>query len=1073
MSGIRDIATLAPVYCSSGKRILKEFLLPVLSASKSYDRITGYFTTDAFLATAQGLEHLYLSNGTMRLAVGIHDFPKDAAQAITDAKQLEARIAVLRAELVRGVAHLGDTLLKDRIATLALMIEDGFLKVRVADTEDGQGIFHSKMLICRDESGDAVAAMGSVNETSSGLGANVENLMVVRSWTDPEAVDMQEQMFESAWEGTYPGIITLDLTHELAQDIIAGLGEDYVRQARLRLKQRAKLSAAINMPSYFFVSGIIPALYQHQECAVIDGLNRWPVRVLFADEVGLGKTFEAAATITFLIRFCGAKRAVILTPKSVLSQWQEELHERFGIDAWYYDSAHTRYISPSGKIRPVRDDCPLGQDMPPVALISAQYARGSSNRQDIFSREGTVLPDILAVDEAHAARVSLDIDGRKHTTTRLYDMLQRVAQKIPHLILATATPMQRDAIEYHSLLRLLGMPGRWGREKAFLLSLSIIGSSEVPSLNDLANGATLLLDVAHEMKPSLDMLDQEERRLLGELDAEPSLFARGALAQEHWHTFIRLFIKLHPAHLLTVRNTRRSLEGIGYQFPKRVLSVKTLYGHDDVRTFYDKVNDYIGGSYFGVERALHPSRTLSDGFVKSCYQQRISSSLHSCDESLRRRRKKLEALRDALTEKGAKSESFAFDLSTEDEDDALLSGEDSIELDIDLTAVDCSQVILALNTELVSLDSLQAQLASIQKTAGDPKVDTAIDAALKYIASGDQVLLFSRYADTVDALVTRWETQTDGTMAFGIYTGSQASIRHNGISRDTTKDEIKTLLRKGFLKAVLCSDAASEGLNLQAARVLINVDVPWTPARLEQRIGRVARLGQKASSVEIVNIWYPQSVEERMYRRIGQRLSEYNLAVGEFPEIVADSIRQSVLYDTDDKSHELLDEMRDSLQTNALRSLWSPDSEEATISQSFRQGLLDAIASAGPCERIDAQTMRITLADGKHELLSSTQGSEETVTLSSRSLIERFPHVEGCTVVDDPDGHPCVFRFQRAIVDAERLPDLLIKHGENVTTNTALRPRWLPDPSLLSIEYAIEQPPPRPRLWPPTSEGPQ
>lgn len=62
------------------------------------------------------------------------------------------------------------------------------------------------------------------------------------------------------------------------------------------------------MPANFFVSGDIPSLYMHQERTVIDALSRWPVRVMFSDEVGLGKTFEAAATLAFLIKYADIKR---------------------------------------------------------------------------------------------------------------------------------------------------------------------------------------------------------------------------------------------------------------------------------------------------------------------------------------------------------------------------------------------------------------------------------------------------------------------------------------------------------------------------------------------------------------------------------------------------------------------------------------------------------------------------------------------------------------------------------------------------------------------------------------------
>ena len=1068
MPGIRDVKGLEPVYFDSGQVILKSFLLPVLAESVEYDRITGYFTVEALLAVAQGLDHLYECGGRMRLAVGIHDFPRDAAEAVAERKDLSARIGEIRSEIVRGLAKLSDSLLKDRLATLALMIEDGFLEVKAVDTVKEGGIFHSKVLIMRDDAGDCVAAMGSLNETASGLGDNFENLVVLRSWVDETGVSQQQAYFEQMWAGQHHNLVVMDLTKELAQDIVDGLGAEYVNHVRLRLKQCADIHDAQKMPAYFFVSGVIPALYQHQERAVIDGLSRWPVRVLYADEVGLGKTFEVAATIAYLVRFCGVNRVVILTPKSVLTQWQEELHDNFCIDAWFYDSPAKVYVSPQGVKRPVRDNCPLGADMPSVALISAQYARGSQSQNDIFTRPGAVMPDVLAVDEAHAARVSLDIGG-KRKATKFYQVLRDVAPKVPHLILATATPMQKDALEYHSLLNLLGLPGPWSREKAFDLSLSIVASSDPPALNELAQGARLLQEVVDGMRPQLSMLDDEERGLLEKLDSLSDSIHRGLLVSSNWDVFKRLLIKLHPARLLTVRNTRRALEEIGYIFPKRELEAQTLYGHDCVIKFYKDVEHYIGSTYLGVEKVLYPDKVFSDGFVKSGYQQRMASSLYSCGESLKRRKAKLETLRTTVMQTERQAEwTIETDLIDEDEDDALFEGKEQAEYLKALSDVDPSQVLLALNTEIADITPLLKRLNGLLDSDGDPKVDTAVTTALEHIDKGDKVLIFSRYTDTVDAVLVRWKQVAPQTIGYGVYTGSGAVVCENGFTRATTKEEIKSLLNASRIEVMFCSDAASEGLNLQAARVLINVDVPWTPARLEQRIGRVARLGQKAPSVEIINIWYPQSVEHRMYTRINQRLKGYNLAIGEFPEVVAATIRQSILdANAVDESVQLLQEIRNSLQTKALQSLWVQDGSLQSSSRVFRQQLVKDIASRAHCEWVDGQALRVERAGEDPEVVTSSEGERETVSLSSRCVLECFPVIQGCRTATDKDGRACAFVCGDDVIDPEVLPAVLMGKAVPNAQKGPERPKWVPDVAAMGLQYAVEYQPPMPHIWPP------
>ena len=131
-------------------------------------------------------------------------------------------------------------------------------------------------------------------------------------------------------------------------------------------------------------------------------------------------------------------------------------------------------------------------------------------------------------------------------------------------------------------------------------------------------------------------------------------------------------------------------------------------------------------------------------------------------------------------------------------------------------------------------------------------------------------------------------------MGHGVYTGKEAWVDLGSGPTPVSKEGVRAALAAGQIRVLFCSDAASEGLNLHAARVIVNVDVPWNPARLEQRIGRIARLGQRAPEVEIINLWYPDSVEARMYGRLLARHEDYQLAVGAAPELVADAIRSEV-----------------------------------------------------------------------------------------------------------------------------------------------------------------------------------
>lgn len=1081
MSGFLDLG-IKHSYTGKGSKILQEFLLPLLCESVSYDRVTSFYTIDSLVAISQGIDSLYGRGGSMRLIIGVHSFPPEMAEAELRHQFLEHEIERVRLEINHGLAAISDELIKRRVATLAWMVDDGLLQVRVASAA-GEGLFHPKTLIFGDGAGNKVAAVGSSNETQNGLGANFEQLMVATSWDTADAVQDQEEFFESLWSNKNEDAIVEDLTSELAESIVSALGPQYAKPRASHgtlIPTTGIIANSIEMPANFFVSGAVPALFQHQERAVIDALSRWPVRVLFADEVGLGKTFEVAATIAFLMRYGNVKRAVILTPKSVLQQWQDELSEHFGMQAWLYDSAKGLYISPEHRIINMGRRNPIGKGSPDIMLISAQYARGGAGKKDIFQRNGAILPDLLALDEAHSARVRRDISGSPKST-RMYGMVRDVSQRIPHVILATATPMQKDSEEYHSMLKLLGLPKAWQKPRAYLTSLRLIAGDAMPDTNGAYMAGKLLHSTIAMMKPSVARLTPEEAAAVSRIDAlwpDANTYEVAQAVQADWDVLRPAFIKLHPARLLTVRNTRRSLEQIGYEFPKRNLNEESIDKSDDIQLFYDKVYEYISTYCFSVEKVLYPGRKLNTGFIRISYRQRVASSLFSCQRSLTRRLQKMSAIKSQLISSGKLSSQYAMvapatsDIDAIEEDELLLSGMDvfdsNVEIDDD---IDYAQLTRAIELEITSLTPLIKQANDLVAKNGDMKVERAIAIAMHHLKTGDKVLVFSRYTDTVEALVKQYE-RTEGSTGFpyGIFIGQKSVVVRDGAEHACSKDDIKLGLRSGEIAIMFCSDAASEGLNLQAARVLINVDVPWTPARLEQRIGRIARLGQVADEVDIYNVWYPASIEARMYHRIQQRLEQTNLAVGEFPDVVADDIRYSIIEGTDDNSLASLQEIRNSDQTKSLELLWSSSQSQKTSSDAVRDGLLDIckkeLAYGGAVDKSGIAAFKDL--SGQAFQATNLPGYDESI--SYQTLLEHGIDYSAsiCQTLIDETGMPHAFSLSSdgtAYVEHEDIPALM--QGRSFrSTSISTRPKMLPKPDALDLAYAIVGDCPAvPSLW--------
>lgn len=1098
MPGLRSL-DIRIDYSGQGQGILNGLVLPVLAESVGYDRITSFFTTDSLVAIAAGLDSLYRRAGSMRLVIGIHDVPFDLAQAAAADEALADAVSSIRQRVIAEVTRLKDELARDRLATLAWMMQDDLLEVRVAAVHaaDSQpsGIFHNKAMVFRDELGDVVAAVGSPNETGSGLGGNFEHLMVFTSWEAPLYTRSNERFFEDLWSGRMAGVSIHKLDPSFASEMLAALGAGTRPRPGVTPKEApglhlgAIIDLARAMPEFSLVSGKHSALFPHQERAYLDALSRWPVRVLLADEVGLGKTFEAGAIVSFMLRFSEIQSVVILAPKAVAAQWQGELKDHFGIDAWVYDSGRRAYLSSEGAARPLpHGDSPLGRGRPRVCILSSQFARGRGRGGHVFDDTAS-MPDLLVVDEAHSARVRPDISGAIKPTL-MWRMLDDITRRIPHVVFATATPMQVHWREYHALLRLLGLPAAWRKPQNYEASLRFVASDDAPSaLEDGSRAAGLILSTLSEMSPSLAHLSADELAHVEALRAsQDDLTELAERALASWALTRDCLVKLHPAHLLTVRHTRASLEKMGYRFPMRNLIAPSLDVPSGVQVFYMDVETYLSESYFEVEEELYPDKKFNIGFIRCGYQQRLASSLSACESSLEHRRIRLKQLVDDV----AQVRRF-LELAEEQSDELDLSDETLVELSAEEAEGYAVEEVLRLaRIEMQYIDGLLGRVRSLIEQTGDPKLTTTMSVLRTARAAGDQTLVFSRYTDTLDAVVDTFLRSDLSDVGYGVFTGQRVTLDLGNGAQQATRVQIRDALDSGAVRVLFCSDAASEGLNLQAARVLVNVDVPWNPARLEQRIGRVARLGQRASSVDIYNIWYPDSIESRMYQRLAQRKDLYDLAVGEFPEVVADSIRAEVASrlggatGNQDPITEL-NKLRNQLQLVALRRLWSLEAPQQTLTAAFRSSLaliICAVAEStgASCDEVDGGYRLVV--DDRQLVLHVEPGSERAVSLSCEALdlLRSTPvSLQGreVSIACAETEVPVAFALRDdaastvAPSDLPRLLGVLLGEPSPITVDPE-PPVWLPVPGAMSIpvEGAAVSWGPAPRYWPPTRTRP-
>jgi hypothetical protein len=149
-------------------------------------------------------------------------------------------------------------------------------------------------------------------------------------------------------------------------------------------------------------------------------------------------------------------------------------------------------------------------------------------------------------------------------------------------------------------------------------------------------------------------------------------------------------------------------------------------------------------------------------------------------------------------------------------------------------------------------------------------------------------IIFSQYYDSAYWVAENLSRDLPDEK-IGLYAGGDKSgILIRGIYERRSKEEIKRMVRQHELKILVGTDAASEGLNLQTLGSLINLDLPWNPTRLEQRKGRIQRIGQVYDKIYIYNMRYKDSVEDRVHKLLSERFANIYSMFGQIPDVLED-----------------------------------------------------------------------------------------------------------------------------------------------------------------------------------------
>jgi superfamily II DNA or RNA helicase len=602
-----------------------------------------------------------------------------------------------------------------------------------------------------------------------------------------------------------------------------------------------------------------------------------------ADEVGVGKTLSLAAS-AMLSALLDDGPVLILCPSPLTFQWQVELNDRLGIPSAVWSSGQKVWIDPHGhtiKTRGAEDitRCPFR-----IAIVSTGLIFHSSDerRYLVERRFGTVI-----LDEAHKARRRGGLGEHKDESNNLLNFMLRIGPRTRNLLLGTATPIQTNVHELWDLMRILNAGADFvlGRESTSQWAnlehaLPMVKGDEVP-LDER--------DAWEWLRNPLPPGDEDPmvanlRLQLGIPDnaffwdkgiGSLEFFAQQSVLQ----TLSPGFYKQHnPIVRHTVLRRRQTLEQAGLL--ERV-AVEVHPVPDAPSTAYPGVHfeglglltnhpfDLAYQAAVDFTTALM-KRTKAAGFMKSMLLQRICSSFASG--------------------RGTAAKMLRRELLDDEEQAALLEEPLS-----SLTP-----------TEAGHLQTIVEELS--RPEANDPKLAAVRHFLTEHRPEGKTWLehgciIFSQYYDTA-----RWIASELAKMLpaepVAVYAGTGKSGMFRGDAfASIEREEIKSAVKKRTVRLVVATDAACEGLNLQTLGTLINVDLPWNPSRLEQRLGRIKRFGQARRSVDMLNLVYHDTQDEKVYGVLSRRLKDKFDIFGGLPDTIEDD-----WIETEERMEEMMNE---------------------------------------------------------------------------------------------------------------------------------------------------------------------
>jgi superfamily II DNA or RNA helicase/HKD family nuclease len=542
------------------------------------------------------------------------------------------------------------------------------------------------------------------------------------------------------------------------------------------------------------LSNSVIEILPHQILAAHKVITSDSRRFLMADEVGLGKTFEAGIIIKELVSRGEAERVLIVTPAGLVEQWQEDM-AKFGFDFTIYRS---------GMESAIKD---FWNKMSNV-IASIDTIKVEEHLQDIINANEW---DILVFDEAH--HLTRKDYGLKADKSDRYIVGERLKGKTETLLFLTATPHQGDRNKFYNLVNLL-------YEALF------------EDDGDLFHNRERLNQIMIRQR-KIDASDEEGKPL----------------------------------------------------FVKRIVNALRYATSEDEDRFFKHLHYYLIKGYKIAEQDFD-RRYRALGFVMTTFQKIAASSIYAVKMALEERLIRLLFIEiaksddDSIFQRNKKEivtySRYKYDKSASDVE--IFSAEKlNFEKYIKKENIDPLEFV-ATPDEI----NLLKELLSFVPTHEDTKLIKLLEdiKAIKEKYMDEKFIIFTEYLNTQDYIVKHLRE---------MYSSDDVVFIRGGDHQE------KVNAAKAFKKTahfLVSTQAGGEGINLQHCHIIINYDMPWNPMKVEQRIGRIHRYKQK-DTAQIYNMFAADTIEDRIYQRLNEKLYEISQTIGNEDE--KEAYRENIL----------------------------------------------------------------------------------------------------------------------------------------------------------------------------------